>query len=207
MGRPCGVPGCGRGAQMESWDQTDDPGFLLRTKWLPLLLAAVLLAACGGGTSLQDYFAELAERNADLHTRSADAQATAQSAFAQATTEEEAAAVMTRFLTEYADIGDSAVTSLEALDAPEEARSQHEAYVAATEDLLSEFQALLRDVREADPAEAEATFQSASADIDDRSRAVDDACMDLQNLAEDSDLNSDLQCGASGTQDAAGGSG
>lgn len=166
----------------------------MRSRLLATSLALFLLAACSGGMSMEDYFTQLAERNADLDARGSAAQTDAQQQFAEASSQEAAAGIMADFLTELAGIGESAVESLEELDPPDGAKTEHEAYLAATRALSESFQAMLADIQTADPADVGTVIQTAGVEIDEKSNAVDVACMDLQAVADDNNVEADLRC-------------
>jgi len=166
----------------------------MRSRLLATSLALFLLAACSGGMSMEDYFAQVAERNADLDARGSAAQTSAQQQLAEASSQEAAAGVMADFLTELAGIGDSAVESLEGLDPPDEVKAEHEAYLSATRELSESFRAMLDDIQAADPADVGTVIQAAGVEIDEKSTAVDAACMDLQAVADDNDVGTDLKC-------------
>ncbi len=91
-----------------------------------------------------------------------------------------------------ADVGESAVASLQALDPPETAQDEHDALIAAGEDLVAAVNALIADLQTLQAGPAFDTFaEDAQAPDSDLSKAINagvDACEDMQKLASDNDV-------------------
>ncbi len=98
------------------------------------------------------------------------------------------------------DVADSAVTALKALDPPDEAKSEHEALIAAGENLVKVAQKLSDELQGMQPGAAFDTLaKDAQAPGSELSAAIDkmvSACEAMQSVSEEYKTSVSLSCPA-----------
>jgi uncharacterized phage infection (PIP) family protein YhgE len=111
------------------------------------------------------------------------------------TTVEEGVTAIDDFLTESIQVLSDAVDDLEALDAPEDVREQHTAFVSAVRDGIDQTEALQDDLQGVETeAELEELATQFGEDVTATEQEADAACMELQQIADSNDIVLDLNC-------------
>lgn len=168
----------------------------LRAAVLAGIVIALIVAACGGGDdgggdlTLEEYLGEVEVLLDDVA-----AQANSEDLFGEGSdlpgdSEEEQIEIMTAFFSVLGDaVGDFA-NALSDLDPPKEAEAAHREFLAESEafaDNAGQFVAQVED------AESEADIEAAFAFLDDADDP-EDACMELQALADANAIDVALNC-------------
>jgi hypothetical protein len=151
----------------------------------------------GGGDelSLEEYF----QRTDTVFARSdqeIDAlNAELEEALGPETTVEEGIAAIESFLTDSLRVLSDAADDLEALNAPEEVKEQHEVFVGAVRDASGQSEAFLEGLRGVD---TEAELEQLVTEFDEETtrtqQEADAACLELQQIADDNGISVDLNC-------------
>ena len=169
---------------------------LLAAAGLLLALGAVA-GACGGdggGLSLEEYF-----QQADELQNRADAQFAEQESGEgpeEGASEGEIAAFARDSVEESARILRDAAGGFEELDEPSEVEDAHARLVEAISDGADAIQAIIDDLPDTlsmDLESLDALFDSEEAN--DAFMRLDEACVDLQTIADDNSIDVDLECG------------
>jgi hypothetical protein len=159
------------------------------TVLLAVLAASVLtIAGCSSdGASLDDYFADLEALSAVMEQGAAPAFETLDSS--DDLTELKAAFGQLPVLL------DDYVTGLEDLDPPEEAKESHQAAVTAGQSFLTQLTALDEEVQATGTLD-EFIETAGSDSVQAASDELEARCSELQQIAEENDIEVDLACGA-----------
>jgi len=144
---------------------------------------------------LADYFAEVDAVFEEADSLSDELEAAFDEAYANAQTVEEAREALGAFLLDTHDIYSDALDTLEGIEPPEEAADEHEAFIRAGSDLLDVSERLFQALQD---VETEADLNQLSEDFDAEgtaaANAADEACFDLQGVADDAGIDVDLNC-------------
>jgi hypothetical protein len=165
--------------------------------WLLLLAAlAVVAVACGGREplSLEEYFQRLEEIRADAFQRMVALEEEFEEVDSASTDEEQIDEVR-RFLDGSASSLGALVDDLEGLDPPAEVEGPHDDLVQAESDrveLIRDLADRLEDVESR--SELEDVFDESEDDSDEVEGRLDAACLALQDLADEKDIDVDLEC-------------
>jgi hypothetical protein len=151
--------------------------------------AAVLLlgAGCifgGGAMSLEDYFADLDKADQDV----SDAFDAFQTIAEGQDVEEVKAAYQ-----DLVDAIDGLISNMEDLDPPDEAKEQHDAALEALRGFRDEFAAAVDEAQGASSL-AELGQAFASDDLNTASQTFTDACVELQGVADENEVDASLGC-------------
>jgi uncharacterized phage infection (PIP) family protein YhgE len=99
------------------------------------------------------------------------------------------------FLSGAATVFDDAVETMESIQAPVEVEQPHNDFTEGTKELAAATQGLSEDLDEAeDEAEAAELLQEFEGEAAEPLFAIDEACADLQDIADDNDIEADLKC-------------
>jgi hypothetical protein len=185
-----------------------------------VMAAAILLTlglACGGGSNgekatatptpdttggvdaspqLKAYYASI-QTIFDTANSASDELSTAfDEKYSAATTVEEARDTLISYLSDTSSINSKSLDDLRGVSPPDEVKDKHQAFVDAGQKLLdiaTELNGRLQDVT------TEEEFNAVSDEFDtkgsDAAQAVNTACDDLQGVADDAQIQVDLQCG------------
>lgn len=169
------------------------------------LILAMLAAACGGGggaLSLEEYFQELDEGQNDVDQRFEDA--FQQEEPGPDTSEEEVAAFAHEVVETFATILGDAEGTFGDLEPPTEAEDAHDALVQAIGDTRTAIAAAADDLPDALSLEELETFFETS-EVEAATAAIDEACSELQAIADDNGIDVDLECEQGDEGDGTGG--
>jgi hypothetical protein len=162
--------------------------------WCALVATlALLLGACSGGPTNEEYFQDL---ETIVQTADADFEAWQErgdAEMSEVTNEEEAAEALRPLLDEALTIMNTAHAAIEELSAPDEVADAHDAFVGAVTNSRAAMQGLVDDFDEVGVEEIIERLEGEEfAALDD---AQEQACFDLQRLADDAETDVDLVCG------------
>jgi len=161
-----------------------------------LLALGALAAACGGGgegLSLQEYFQQF-----DAIQKDAEARFEALATPDPQATREEIAAVFLAFIKEAVAINGDTRDALADLDPPAEVKDAHNEFVGALGEAVEVTQGLSARIPDAlSLAEAEALFSELFAEPEAAAafQRFSDACLALQDVADQNNIAVDLACG------------
>ncbi len=158
-----------------------------------LMAASALLAACGGGgeeLGLDEYFQRLEDVKEEADARGA--------ALEEGGSLESAGHVeaFQEYFDEFEAIYEGVVNGVKDIDPPSEARNAHDEFVVALEEAQKALREFADRVGEAESfsdlealigAVAEPGFEAAL-------EGVEDACRELQEVADENDIEIDLEC-------------
>jgi hypothetical protein len=170
-------------------------------KSLALLVAAGLLlalgavaGACGGdggGLSLEEYFAKLDAAQNEVDRKFEEA-------FQQEepgldTSEEDVAAFAREIVQDFSTILADAEGTIGDLEPPAEAEDAHDALVQAIGGARTAIESAVDDIPGALSLEELETFFGSS-ELETATGAIDEACKELQLIADDNQIDVDLEC-------------
>lgn len=164
-------------------------------------IGGVIAMACGGDDdggelSLEEYFAELEALDTEFEQRTDALDAQLNQGMESVDPEDLDAVVevFSGFLDDAVETVADFVDGLDGLNPPPEVETEHEAAVDAGRTVVEEFERLTDDVADFDSVadfiamEEEPGFTDASDDFDQ-------ACFDLQDIADENDIDIELNCG------------
>jgi hypothetical protein len=163
-------------------------------RWiLAVATAATVLTGCSGGAMSEEaYFAEMEAISQNADDELASWEDSTRDAFANVTSAEEATEAFRPLLEDARDIVQTTLDEIEDLSPPDEVADEHTAFADSIRALLKEFQRLLDDYDTLGFEGVVAAIQGQ--DLQGLERASDEACADLQDAAEDSGVDVDLNC-------------
>jgi hypothetical protein len=163
-------------------------------RWiLAVATAATVLTGCSDGAMSEEaYFAEMEAISQNADDELASWEDSTRDAFANVTSAEEATEAFRPLLEDARDIVQTTLDEIEDLSPPDEVADEHTAFADSIRALLKEFQRLLDDYDTLGFEGVVAAIQGQ--DLQGLERASDEACADLQDAAEDSGVDVDLNC-------------
>jgi hypothetical protein len=155
-----------------------------------VLFMSLLIVACGGSDSmsLEEYLTEFARIGEETED-AVDAVPTPD--VGSDPSVEEGKDALTDYFDEIRDVTDGARDEIEDLEPPSEAEDEHENFLEEIDELLDAINAYAERIADADTVEE---FQAATSDTSDLDATNFSACDDLQQLADENDIDVDLQC-------------
>lgn len=161
------------------------------------LAAVLILSGCAGGgddqLTLEEYLQrvdELTRRGQnEIEAAGDDASATGEAASSEA----ESVAALRAFYSDFAATVDRMVAAMRTLKPPSEAEEVHREWLV----VAAEIQALLAEFNEqAEDVTSLAEMEQLEAELDDPALGArgDAACLALQALADENDIDADLEC-------------
>lgn len=159
-------------------------------------------AACGGGggstLSLEEYFKQMETIAQDLKQRSNELSDRYDQDVNNAASEEEALKLTVQFFEDGLAETRSALAKAEKLSPPSEAKAQHKEFLAAGQAIVDLFGGIIERARNAKSAE---DIQALGDDLgnppySDASDRADAACLALQEVADQNNIDVDLDCGS-----------
>jgi len=164
-----------------------------------LLAAAGAFGACGGDSealTLEEYFERLAELDAEFeeNTDALDAQLNEDFESIEPDDFEAASALFVDFFDEAVAEVERFVDEMDGLDPPAEIEDLHDAAVEAGREVANALEGLTETVREADSEEEFAALETDSS-FEQASATFDESCVDLQDVADENEIEIDLDCG------------
>lgn len=165
---------------------------LVRRLMLGSFVLAIVAAACGGGLSLEEYFSKMDNLQTSFDQQGTALQTQVQSDLQGVTDSEEQLTVFKGFLEDSLTATDDLVAELEALDPPGEAQEAHDDFVAAGKAVRDG----LADVidRYDEFGSIEEISQFFTTELADVEQQGTDACGALQAVADDNEIDVDLNC-------------
>jgi hypothetical protein len=158
------------------------------------IVLAIVAAACGGGgdLSLEEYFSKMDDLQTSFDQQGTELQTQVQGALQGVTDGEEQLTVFKGFLEDSLSATDDLVVKLEALDPPGEAQEAHDDFVAAGKAVRDG----LADVidRYDEFGSIEEISQFFTTELADVEQQGTDACGELQAVADDNEIDVDLNC-------------
>ena len=163
-------------------------------RWiLAVATAATVLTGCSDGAMSEEaYFAEMETISQNADDELASWEDSTRDAFANVTSVEEATEAFRPLLEDAREIVQTTLDEIEDLSPPDEVADEHTAFADSIRALLKEFQRLLDDYDTLGFEGVVAAIQGQ--DLRGLERASDEACADLQDAAEDSGVDVDLNC-------------
>ena len=175
--------------------------FALSVTALVFLALGVIASACGddggGGLSLEEYFQQLdaIQDNADAQFATQEAGGSDQVPGPDASEEEVADFVRQGFQATVTTLTTAAAAASE-LDPPGEVEEAHNQLVAAVEDAVAAIQVIVDEFPEqlssSDLENLDALLDTSEGDA--AFVRLDEACLDLQTIADDNSIDVDLEC-------------
>jgi hypothetical protein len=164
-------------------------------RWILLVATATTaLTGCSDGAmSTEAYFSDLETIGQRYDDEFAAWEDRTRDALAGVTSAQEASNVFRPLLEDAGEILQTAFDELEDLSPPDEVADEHTAFTDSIRAQLREFQKLLDDYDTLGFEGVVAAIQGQ--DLQSLDRAQNEACADLQNAAEDSGVDVDLNCG------------
>lgn len=164
-------------------------------RWiLVVATAATALTGCSDGEAMtaEAYFSELEAISRETDDVSAALKDRARDAMANATSAREAIRVFRRFLEESGERTQTRLEEVEDLSPPDEFADEHTAFTDSVHAVLDEYQRMLDDYDTLGLEGVVAAIQGP--ELQSLARATQEACADLQNAAEDSGVDVNLDC-------------
>jgi|CXWL01.1.fsa_nt_gi hypothetical protein len=150
-----------------------------------LLGASLVVSACGGGgLTLEEYFDKLEEIDADAGERLDE--------IGNDISDAEDLDEVKDLVDDFSEALEDYVGGLEDLKPPGDAEDAHEDYVAAANEALDEWDKFRDDVQDADTIDELSLLDTAG--VDDAADRVTAVCLDLQEIADDNDIDVSLDC-------------
>ncbi|MBI5289605.1 MAG: hypothetical protein HY873_11600 [Chloroflexi bacterium] len=168
---------------------------------LSLVLVATIglastVAGCkggGGALSLDEYFEKYEQLDNEAENGTADLEREYDAALTSTTLNDEVRADLQEFYTKQVDVRREYVEGISKLDPPDEAQAPHDASVSSYEAVLTAFTGIIDDIGEAETiSDLETIF--GGAEITAAIEAATKACVDLQQVADDNNINVNLEC-------------
>ncbi len=164
------------------------------------MIAAVsfawLGAACNGGggaSSLEDYFKDYEQLDNKAEDATADLQREFDAALSATTLDADVRADLQEYYSRQIEIRQDYVEDIAKLEPPESARAAHDASVNSYEAVLAAFNDIVDDIGEAQTTDDLTTIFSGDA-LTAAVDAATKACVDLQEVADDNNVNINLEC-------------
>lgn len=183
----------------------------MHTRLIPLVLTTALLlslgvfAGCGdddedgngGGNgaelTLDEYFDEYLRLKTDTEAKSDDAEAKLDEEPASA---EEAADLFGEAIAEFVDIAKDARDGLNGLNPPSEVADLHSDFISVWEEGIDALEALESDIEGLDsPEDLLDLLPQIEEDFGSLDGNTEQVCLDLQAVADENDIDVDLECG------------
>jgi hypothetical protein len=150
-----------------------------------LLGASLVVSACGGGgLTLEEYFDKLEEMDADAGEQLDE--------IGNDISDAEDLDEVKDLVDDFSEALEDYVGGLEDLKAPGDAEDAHDDYVAAASEALDEWDKFRDDVQDAETIDELSLLDTAG--VDDAADRVTAVCLDLQEIADDNDINVSLDC-------------
>ena len=159
-------------------------------------LAAVIAAGCTDDSktdtlTLEQYFAELERIGDDAEAAVDDIEFPDVAADASF---EESRDALAQFFGASADIAEDAVDDIRGLNPPEDVEDEHDRYVGALENIPSISSDLEERIRDAETEDEYAEIVGTDDPFEEVGDEITNACEALQQIAEDNEIEVDLQC-------------
>ncbi|MEO6198208.1 MAG: hypothetical protein ABIP58_08925 [Dehalococcoidia bacterium] len=163
--------------------------------------AALLGASCAddatapGDMTLQEYFTEVEAifENASRGTEQLNQELN--DSLSSAKTFEEQVEALQAFVSGAADVFDESISQMESLSPPVEVEQPHNDFTEATADVLSAATDLNEGLANSeDESDATGHLEEFESSIAEPLFTIDEACSDLQDIADDNSINTDLRC-------------
>lgn len=166
-----------------------------------LSLLLVANSACGGGgseLSLEEYFQEMGAIAQELDEKQSDLAERYDEDVNAAADEEEVLQLTAQFFEDGAGQTRAALDKVKKLNSPSEVREAHKEFVAAGEALVALFPDVIRRARDAKSAkDIEALVDELGGPpFSDAGNRSDEACLALQEIADENNIDVDLTCGS-----------
>lgn len=160
------------------------------------LASALLIAGCSQGVSLEEYFSQM-EQIAQSHKKQADAlEKSADEQMANATDEAAQVALIQTFFADNLEVAESSLTDIQEVSPPGEVEEQHQAFMDTFESMVAAFQEASTSIDDASTAaDVSAVIEEMGPQIEGISGEFDTTCVDLQKVADENDIEADLDCG------------
>ncbi len=162
-----------------------------------IALLTTALAACGGGggaLSLEDYFAQLEELNDARSEKQDGIETDYEDKLNPTEFSDEVIDDFVSFFEESRENQQDFVDEMNDLDPPDEAAEAHGDAIAAFADCLEETGKLADDISDAESFE-DLTALFSSEDVNEACGGTTAACEDLQEIADENDIDATLDCG------------
>ena len=152
-------------------------------------------SACNGGgaSSLEDYFEEYEKLDNKAEDATADLQREFDASLTATSLNDEVRKDLRDYYTRQIEVRQDYADSVARLDPPEAARAAHDASVTSYQAVLDAFSGIVDDIGQAqtiDDLDNIFTGAELTAAID----AANKACADLQKVADDNNVNVNLEC-------------
>ena len=152
-------------------------------------------SACNGGgaSSLEDYFEEYEKLDNKAEDATADLQREFDASLTATSLNDEVRKDLRDYYTRQIEVRQDYADSVAKLDPPEAARAAHDASVTSYQAVLDAFSGIVDDIGQAqtiDDLDNIFTGAELTAAID----AANKACADLQKVADDNNVNVNLEC-------------
>jgi hypothetical protein len=157
------------------------------------VVLAIVAAACGGGgLSMEDYFSKMDDLQSSFEQQTLALQTEVQATLKGVSSDEEALSAFKGFLEKSLVAVNDQLSKFEALDPPSEAASAHMDLIEAGEKIRSALMEVLDRYEEFGTLDE--VSQVFTTDFADAGQQGDDACNELQAVADDNDIDVDLGC-------------
>jgi hypothetical protein len=161
-----------------------------------LVVGAALLAitanACGGGLSLEDYFAKMDDLSSSYDQQNQDLQQQVEADLAKAGSNEEALALFKDYLEKSLAAVNDQLSKIEAIDPPDEAEEAHRGLIEAGKGIRDALAGVVNRFDEFQNVEE--IGQVFTTDLAAVGQRGDEACNALQDVADEHDIAVDLGC-------------
>lgn len=167
-----------------------------------LALMTLLAAGCsddGDGDAeeltLEEYFAQVESAFETSSNTTEQLNTDLDNSLSEAATFEEQLTALQAFVDGASDLYQDSITAMEGLPPPVEAEQPHNDFIEATTDIANATGALSDGLEDAeDNADVTELLDEFESEIAESLFAVDQACEDLQDLADDNSIDADLRC-------------
>lgn len=175
----------------------------MKTRLLPLAMLAAfvvafagLVSACGGGDSqlsLEEYFEVLEDVLMDADDSGNKLGEEFVENLEDADDDEEEVEAYLDFFDESLALIKAVRDDVDGLNPPDEAEAEHDDFVEATDSLAEAFEEVVEDAEDADSGSEIEDLLDEADDLTEAGEDVERACADLQEIADDEDIDVDLR--------------
>ena len=167
----------------------------LPTRFIGALTFALLVSACAGGGSPEEYFAELETVTATLDAELDDLEGAFNAGILDVDfeTEDAESALIALFLTETADSFARLVTGMASIEPPPSIAGPHEDALQAGERILAEYREREDELASLDTL-VDLDAYAAALSANGSRRRFTEACRELQTIADLDGIDADLGC-------------
>ncbi|MDZ4278247.1 MAG: hypothetical protein U1B78_03815 [Dehalococcoidia bacterium] len=159
------------------------------------LMGGCVFGFGGGQLTLEEYFEELEQISKDVDDRAAELEDDFDKSLDAADGDEEEVEAYLTFFDESLAALEDARDDVDGLSPPDEVEAEHGDFVEAADAAVEAFGELIDEAQDADSGSEIDELLVDDQSLADAGEELDDACFALQDIADDEDIDVDLDCG------------